>query len=34
VLTLTGVTSIHTLLSDNNKIRPQYYVDSIADFFL
>ncbi len=38
VLTLTGVTSIHTLLSEdninNNNIRPQYYVDSIADFFV
>ncbi len=36
VLILTGVTSIHTLLSDNNinNIRPQYFVDSIADFFV
>jgi len=34
VLTLSGITTIDTLLSDNNKIRPQYYVDSIADFFV
>ena len=33
VLTLSGVTDEETLLSDNNKIRPEYYVDSIADFF-
>lgn len=34
VLTLSGVTSESKLLSDANKIRPEYYVDSIADFFL
>mmetsp|Transcript_25789 Transcript_25789/g.43030 ORF Transcript_25789/g.43030 Transcript_25789/m.43030 type:complete len:342 (+) Transcript_25789:34-1059(+) len=33
VLTLSGVTTEKKLLSDENKIRPQYYVDSIADFF-
>ena len=33
VLTLSGVTDEETLLSDSNKIRPEYYVDSIADFF-
>ena len=33
VLTLSGVTDEETLLSAGNKIRPDYYVDSIADFF-
>ena len=33
VLTLSGVTDEETLLSEKNKIRPEYYVDSIADFF-
>jgi phosphoglycolate/pyridoxal phosphate phosphatase family enzyme len=33
VLTLSGVTDEPTLLSEKNKIRPDYYVDSIADFF-
>jgi phosphoglycolate/pyridoxal phosphate phosphatase family enzyme len=33
VLTLSGVTDEATLLSEKNKIRPEYYVDSIADFF-
>eukprot|EP01038_Epipyxis_sp_PR26KG_P011213 gene11213-15044_t len=33
VLTLSGVTTETKLLSDSNTIRPQYYVDSIADFF-
>ena len=33
VLTLSGVTSQDKLLSDENKIKPDYYVDSIADFF-
>lgn len=33
VLTLSGVTSKSKLLSPENKIQPDYYVDSIADFF-
>ena len=33
VLTLSGVTSETKLLSPGNKIRPEYYVDSIVDFF-
>jgi phosphoglycolate phosphatase len=33
VLTLSGVTTKEKLLSENNKIRPEYYVDSIVDFF-
>ena len=33
VLTLSGVTTETKLLSEGNKIRPEYYVDSIADFF-
>ena len=33
VLTLSGVTTESKLLSDANKIRPEYYVDSIVDFF-
>jgi len=33
VLTLSGVTSEDKLLSSSNKIRPEYYVDSIVDFF-
>ncbi|KAJ1442871.1 phosphoglycolate phosphatase [Ochromonadaceae sp. CCMP2298] len=33
VLTLSGVTTEAKLLSPENKIKPQYYVDSIADFF-
>lgn len=32
-LTLCGVTSKDELLSPNNAIRPEYYVDTIADFF-
>jgi 4-nitrophenyl phosphatase/phosphoglycolate phosphatase len=34
ILTLSGVTTESKLLSDSNKIRPDFYVDSIADFFL
>jgi phosphoglycolate/pyridoxal phosphate phosphatase family enzyme len=34
ILTLSGVTTESKLLSDSNKIRPEYYVDSIADFFV
>ena len=30
VLTLSGVTDEETLLSEKNKIRPEYYVDSIS----
>jgi phosphoglycolate/pyridoxal phosphate phosphatase family enzyme len=33
VLTLSGVTSEEKLLSAENKIRPDQYVSSIADFF-
>ena len=33
VLTLSGVTTKDKLMSDGNEIRPEYYVDSIADFF-
>ena len=33
VLTLSGVTTESKLLSPSNPIRPDYYVDSIADFF-
>eukprot|EP00981_Chlorochromonas_danica_P006636 scaffold1446_cov175-Ochromonas_danica.AAC.14 len=33
VLTLSGVTTAARLLSEDNSIRPDYYVDSIADFF-
>jgi len=33
ILTLSGVTSEKKLLSDSNKIHPDVYVDSIADFF-
>lgn len=33
-LTLSGVTTEQKLLSEKNTIRPEYYVDSIADFFL
>ena len=33
VLTLSGVTTEQKLLSDANKIKPDYYVDSIVDFF-
>jgi 4-nitrophenyl phosphatase/phosphoglycolate phosphatase len=33
VLTLSGVTSEKKLLSEENKIKPEYYVNSIADFF-
>jgi 4-nitrophenyl phosphatase/phosphoglycolate phosphatase len=32
-LTLSGVTKEEKLLSDANKIRPDCYVNSIADFF-
>lgn len=32
VLTLSGVTTEDKLLSESNKIKPQWYVDSIADF--
>ncbi|PXF48454.1 Phosphoglycolate phosphatase 1B, chloroplastic [Gracilariopsis chorda] len=32
VLTLSGVTTEEKLLSPENKIKPDYYVDSIADF--
>ena len=34
ILTLSGVTTESKLLSEGNKIRPEYYVDSIADFFV
>lgn len=34
ILTLSGVTSEEKLLSDGNKIKPEYYVDSIKDFFV
>ncbi|CAM9387265.1 unnamed protein product [Discosporangium mesarthrocarpum] len=33
ILTLSGVTSETKLLSEENKIAPDYYVDSIVDFF-
>ena len=33
VLTLSGVTTKEKLLSDNNKIQPTFYVESIADFY-
>lgn len=33
ILTLSGVTTEAKLLSDDNKINPDYYVDSINDFF-
>mmetsp|Transcript_1550 Transcript_1550/g.2163 ORF Transcript_1550/g.2163 Transcript_1550/m.2163 type:complete len:346 (-) Transcript_1550:117-1154(-) len=33
VLTLSGVTTEKKLLSEANKIKPDYYVDSIVDFF-
>ena len=33
VLTLSGVTSLDKLLSPENQIRPDQYVESIADFF-
>lgn len=33
VLTLSGVTTKTKLLSPENKIIPNFYVDSIADFF-
>lgn len=32
-LTLSGVTTQTKLLSEENKIKPDYYVDSIADFY-
>jgi len=32
-LTLSGVTSEELLLSEGNKITPDVYVSSIADFF-
>ena len=32
VLTLSGVTTEAKLLSDENKIKPDWYVDSIAQF--
>jgi 4-nitrophenyl phosphatase/phosphoglycolate phosphatase len=34
VLTLSGVTTEKKLFSESNKIIPQYYVNSIADFFV
>lgn len=34
VLTLSGVTSESKLLSKENKIIPDFYVNSIADFFV
>ena len=34
VLTLSGVTTENKLLSPQNKIIPDYYVNSIADFFV
>lgn len=33
VLTLSGVTTKEKLLSEENKIQPTYFVESIADFF-
>lgn len=33
VLTLSGVTTEKKLLSEANKIKPDYYVNSIVDFF-
>jgi 4-nitrophenyl phosphatase/phosphoglycolate phosphatase len=33
ILTLSGVTTKEKLLSPENKIKPEYYVDSIVDFF-
>jgi len=33
VLTLSGVTTIEKLLSPKNHIKPEYYVDTINDFF-
>eukprot|EP00904_Undaria_pinnatifida_P004698 jgi/Undpi1/14229/HiC_scaffold_9.g03878.m1 len=33
ILTLSGVTTEAKLLGDDNKINPDYYVDSINDFF-
>jgi len=34
ILTLSGITSEEKLLSDANQIKPEYYVDSIKDFFV
>jgi len=34
ILTLSGVTTKEKLLSEKNQIRPEWYVDSIADFFV
>lgn len=34
VLTLSGVTTKEKLFSESNLIRPQYYVNSIVDFFV
>jgi 4-nitrophenyl phosphatase/phosphoglycolate phosphatase len=33
ILTLSGVTTQEKLLSPANKIKPNFYVNSIADFF-
>ena len=33
ILTLSGVTSERVLRSEENKIVPEFYVNSIADFF-
>lgn len=33
VLTLSGVTTKNKLMSEENKVKPDFYVDSIADFF-
>ena len=33
LLVLSGVTSEEKLLSDENKITPDYYADSIVDFY-
>lgn len=33
ILTLSGVTSEKKLQSPTNKIHPDYYVSTIADFF-
>ena len=33
-LTLSGVTSEEKLLSPENRIRPEYYVDTIVDFLV
>jgi ribonucleotide monophosphatase NagD (HAD superfamily) len=33
VLTLSGVTTIDKLMGEANEIKPDFYVDSIVDFY-